>query len=123
MHHTKIEQIISVIDYIESHLSEKLDLEIISGAMHYSKYHLHRMFTAAVGLTLHDYIQRRRLTEAAKLLVFSEQPILDIALKSGYESQQAFSNIFTAMYKTSPGKYRDNEKFYPLQLKFDFGGN
>ena len=37
MHHTKIEQIISVIDYIESHLSEKLDLEIISGAMHYSK--------------------------------------------------------------------------------------
>ena len=91
--------------------------------MHYSKYHLHRMFTAAVGLTLHDYIQRRRLTEAAKLLVFSEQPILDIALKSGYESQQAFSNIFTAMYKTSPGKYRDNEKFYPLQLKFDFGGN
>ena len=81
------------------------------------------MFTAAVGLTLHDYIQRRRLTEAAKLLVFSEQPILDIALKSGYESQQAFSNIFTAMYKTSPGKYRDNEKFYPLQLKFDFGGN
>ena len=123
MHHTKIEQIISVIDYIESHLSEKLDLEIISGAMHYSKYHLHRMFTAAVGLTLHDYIQRRRLTEAAKLLVFSEQPILDIALKSGYESQQAFSNIFTAMYKTSPAKYRDNEKFYPLQLKFDFGGN
>ena len=123
MHHTKIAQIISVIDYIESHLSEKLDLEIISGAMHYSKYHLHRMFTAAVGLTLHDYIQRRRLTEAAKLLVFSEQPILDIALKSGYESQQAFSNIFTAMYKTSPGKYREYEKFYPLQLKFNFGGN
>lgn len=123
MHHRKIEKIVSVIDYIESHLSEKLDLEIISGAMHYSKYHLHRMFTAAVGLTLHDYIQRRRLTEAAKLLVFSEQPILDIALKSGYESQQAFSNIFTAMYKTSPGKYRENEKFYPLQLKFDFLGN
>ena len=82
MHHTKIEQIISVIDYIESHLSEKLDLEIISGAMHYSKYHLHRMFTAAVGLTLHDYIQRRRLTEAAKLLVFSEQPIQTITPQS-----------------------------------------
>lgn len=122
MHYEKIEKIVLIIDYIEAHLSEKLDLELIAGAMHYSKYYLHRMFTAAVGLTLHDYLKRRRLTEAAKLLVFSEQPILDIALKAGYESQQAFSNIFTAMYKTSPGKYRENEKFYPLQLKFEFGG-
>lgn len=122
MHYEKIEKIVSIIDYIEAHLTEKLDLELISGAMHYSKYYLHRMFTTAVGLTLHDYLQRRRLTEAAKLLVFSEQSILDIALKAGYESQQAFSNIFTALYKIPPGKYRENEKFYPLQLKFEFGG-
>lgn len=123
MHHHKLEKIEAVIDYIELHLSEKLDLDIISNAVHYSKYHLHRIFTDNVGLTVHDYLQRRRLTEAAKLLVFSKQPILDIALKAGYESQQAFSNIFTAMYKTSPGKYRENEKFYPLQLKYDFGGS
>ena len=46
---------------------------MISGAVHYSKYHLHRVFSDTVGLTIHDYIQRRQLTEAAKLLVFFRQ--------------------------------------------------
>ena len=119
---SRIEYIMAAIEYIEEHLTEKLDLDRIAGAVHCSKYHLHRMFTDLTGLTLHDYVQRRRLTEAAKLLVFSGKPVLDIALLAGYESQQAFTNIFTTMYKTSPGKYRENEKFYPLQLKFQLEG-
>lgn len=113
-----LENIMSAIEYIEAHLTEKLDLDSIAAASHYSKYYLHRTFTGTVGLTLHEYVQRRRLTEAAKLLVFSDKPILDIALMAGYESQQAFTSIFTAMYKLSPNKYREQEKFYPLQLKF-----
>ena len=118
-----IENIISVIEYIEMHLTEKLDLERVAKAAHYSKYHLHRMFTDTVGLTPHDYLQRRQLTEAAKLLVFSGKSILDIALLAGYESQQAFTNVFTAMYKMPPSKFRENEKFYPLQLKFHLEGS
>lgn len=118
-----IVNIVSVINYIEAHLTEKLDLDIVASAVHYSKYHLHRMFTDTVGLTLHEYLQRRRLTEAAKLLVFSQKSILDIALLAGYESQQAFTGIFTALYKTPPSKFRENEKFYPLQLKFNLKGN
>ena len=118
-----IENVGIAIDYIEAHLAEKLDLEIVANAVHYSKYHLHRMFTNTVGLTMHDYLQRRQLTEAAKLLVFSDRSIFDIALIAGYESQQAFTKIFTAMYKQSPNKYRENEKFYPLQLKFKFEGS
>ncbi len=47
----------AAIDYIESHLHEKLDLETVAGAVHYSKYHLHRMFTDTAGLTIHDYIK------------------------------------------------------------------
>lgn len=122
MQNKSIEKIISAIDYIESHLSEKTDLDVVASAVHYSKYYLHRTFTTSVALTIHDYIQRRKLTEAAKLLVFSDKSILEIALIAGYESQQAFTNIFTAMYKQPPNKYRENEKFYPLQLKFEFKG-
>lgn len=118
-----IEPIVSAIAYMEAHLTEKLDLDRIADAVHYSKYHLHRMFTEAVGLTPHDYLQRRQLTEAAKLLVFSDKSILDIALLAGYESRQAFTNVFTAMYKMPPSRYRENEKFYPLQLKFQFEGS
>ena len=95
----------TVIDYIESHLDEKLDLEKVSEAVHYSKYHLHRMFTNTVGMTLHDYVQRRQLTEAAKLLVFSSKPIIEVAFFCGYESQQAFSSAFKSMYKVPPAQY------------------
>ena len=108
----------SVIDYIEAHLDGKLELEQIADAVHYSKYHLHRMFIAAVGMTIHDYAQRRQLTEAAKLLVFSDKPIIEIALICGYESQQAFSSIFKSMYKITPAVYREKRVFYPLQLRF-----
>ncbi len=114
----RIKNVITAIDYIESHLYEKLDLETVAGAVHYSKYHLHRMFTGTVGLTIHDYVQRRKLTEAAKLLVLSDKPILEIAFIAGYESQQSFSDIFKAMYKKSPNQYREKEEFYPLQLRY-----
>lgn len=117
-----IEEIILTVNYIEANLTRKIDLDMIAQAVHYSKYHLHRVFSHTVGLTIHDYIQRRQLTEAGKLLVFSEKSIVEIALLSGYQSQQAFTNAFTSMYKIPPNKYREKEKFYPLQLKFEFDG-
>lgn len=118
-----IKNVISAIGYIENHLHEKLDLETVAKAVHYSKYHLHRMFTSTVGLTIQTYIQRRQLTEAAKLLVLSDKSILEIALSCGYESQQSFTDIFKAMYKKSPKQYRKEEEFYPLQLRYVLNEN
>lgn len=108
----------SVIDYIETHLNEKLTLDTIAAAIHYSKYHLSRLFVDTVGLHINEYIKRRQLTEAAKLLIFSEKPIIDIALLCGYQSQQAFSSAFKSMYKAPPAEYRATHSFYPLQLRF-----
>ena len=113
-----VEKTAAVISYMEAHLGEKLDLDAVAAAARYSKYHLHRMFTDTVGLTPHGYLRRRRLTEAARLLAFSETPILEIALAAGYESQQAFTSVFKAMYKQTPLAYRQNGVFYPLQLAF-----
>lgn len=106
----------AVIDYIESHLDGKLELETVAEAVHYSKYYLHRLFTDTVGMTIHDYVQRRQLTEAAKLLIFSDKPIIEIAFICGYESQQSFSLAFKAMYKSPPAEYREERSFYPLQF-------
>ncbi len=47
-----IKNVMAAIDYIESHLREKLDLDTVAGAVHYSKYYLHRMFTDTIGLKL-----------------------------------------------------------------------
>lgn len=109
-----------VIDYIEIHLlDDRLDLKTIATEIGYSKYHLHRMFNSVVGFTVHRYIQRRRLTEAARMLIFTEKPIIEIALCAGYETQRAFSNGFKAMFKYSPASFRKHGSFLPLQLKYD----
>jgi AraC-type DNA-binding domain-containing proteins len=119
----KLTAVMAAISYIEAHLSdEKLDLDTVADAVHYSKFHLHRVFSDTVQLTIHDYAQRRQLTEAAKLLVFSNKPIMDVALLAGFGSQQAFGSAFKAIYKKSPLEFRRNEVFYPLQLEYDFAG-
>lgn len=128
-----IENIAAVMAYIESYVKEdsqavdcqeeKLDLDQIAAAFHYSKFHLHRMFTRTVGITIHDYIRRRRLTEAARRLVFSDQSVIEIAVSAGYESQQAFAGVFKSMYKKTPMEYRKHQFFYPLQLPLDLNRN
>lgn len=118
-----IETIRLVVECIEEHVTEKLDLCTIASEIHVSPFHLHRSFSKALGRTLHDYLRRRQLTEAARLLVFSELPIVEIALSAGYESQQSFTRMFTAMYKTSPNVFRHNKVFYPLQLRLDLHGD
>ena len=118
MESRKVMSIETVIDFIENHLDGKLELELVAEAVHYSKYHLHRMFTDTVGMTIHDYVGRRQLTEAAKLLVFSDKPVIEVAFICGYESQQAFTAAFRAMYKIPPAEFRERREFYPLQLRF-----
>ena len=53
---SNIRNVMAAIDYIESHLGEKLELETVAKGVQYSKYHLHRMFTDMLGLTIHDYV-------------------------------------------------------------------
>ncbi len=116
-----IDIISGVVNYIDSNIGEQVNLDSIAKAFGYSKYHLHRMFTAVVGIPIHTYTKRRRLTEAAYKLVSSDISIVDIALATGYESQQSFTDSFRSLYKTSPDRYRKRKRFKPLQDKFDSG--
>lgn len=106
----------AVLRHIEAHLHEKLTLDRFTMVTHYSTFHFHRLFSRTLGLTPRDYVQRRQLTEAARALIASDSPILEIALAFGYESQQAFSAAFKTMYKLPPAAYRRRGRFYPLQL-------
>lgn len=115
---TNMDPVVRAISCIERHVAQPVDLETVANAAGYSKYHLHRIFTRAVGMTVHQYIRRRKLTEAARLLTFSNKPIMDIAITCGYESRQAFTTVFKEMYKKTPGQYRKEGLFYPLQLEY-----
>lgn len=112
--------ILKVIDFIEDNLTyADLDLNKIADIASYSKFHLHRMFSDIVGCTIHQYIQKRRLTEAARQLVYTDNSIIDIAFISGYETQQSFTLAFKKLYQESPQVYRKRRNFWPKQLKFE----
>ncbi len=95
-----------VIDYIEEHLEEKLNLEQIAEHAGYSRFHLNRIFMEETGDTIHKYVQERRLTMAAEKLVDTDMDITQIAYDAGYQSQQAFSLAFKQVYLCPPGAYR-----------------
>lgn len=115
-----LQVITHVLDYIEGHLAdENLNLDTITKEIGYSKYHLHRMFTFVVGVSIHQYILRRRLTEAARMLTSTEKTLMEIALCSGYETQRSFSRGFKAMFRCTPSYYRKQNQFLPLQMKYD----
>ena len=65
--------------YIEANLEEQLELGMVADALHYSRFYLHRLFAKTVGITLHEYVKRRRLTRAAEELVFSGKTVMEIA--------------------------------------------
>ena len=77
------------------------------------------MFSNIVGCTLHQYIQKRRLTEAARQLVYTNKSIIDISFNAGYETQQSFTLAFKRLYVESPQAYRKRKDFFPMQLKFE----
>lgn len=111
-----------LVDYIDEHLAEPLDLDSLAHWAGYSKYHLHRIFSGVVGFPPHHYIRRRRLTEAARMLACSDTGVMEIALSAGYETQQAFTTAFGAQFNVSPREFRKRRDFYPFQLKFQVDG-
>ncbi|MEM5819255.1 MAG: helix-turn-helix transcriptional regulator, partial [Desulfitobacterium hafniense] len=95
--------------YIESYLGRQdIKVEDVAKAAGYSYYHLNRQFTAILGESIGSYIKRRRLADAAKKILYTERKIIDIAMENGFESPEAFSRAFKAIYKVSPQTYRQN---------------
>ena len=107
---TNLDTIQEVIEYIDAHLEERLDLDSLCKVAGYSKYHLGRMFSNVVGFSIHTYIQRRRLTEAARLLILTNKSIMDIALFAG--SLQPVANyIYKEWFPQSTCQLNENAKY------------
>ncbi|MBA2653481.1 MAG: AraC family transcriptional regulator [Gammaproteobacteria bacterium] len=100
-------QLAKVIDFIGQHLDEEISLEQLSAISCLSKFHFHRLFTAFMGLSLHQYIRWLRLKRAGhQLIIDKDQPIINIAINAGFESHEAFSRAFKKECGLSPSQYR-----------------
>lgn len=94
------------IDYIEKHLTEKLDFEIISSQAGFSSFYFQRIFNAICGISIGEYIRYRRLTLAGIDLKITNEKIINIALKYGYDSPESFTRAFSKFHGISPSAAR-----------------
>lgn len=116
------------LEYIEENLTDELDYSQISKIAFCSEYHFKRMFSFLAGISLSEYIRRRRLTLAASELKNKNLRIIDIAVKYGYISADSFSRAFQNLHGILPSEARKEDaqiKAYPkmtFQLSIK-GGN
>jgi AraC family transcriptional regulator len=96
-----------VLDHIDQHLADDLDLETLSGVAAFSKYHFHRQFTSTFGVSVHRYVQLARLKRASYRLAGSDaQSVTDIAMDAGYDAPDAFARAFRQRFGQSPSSFR-----------------
>lgn len=110
--------------YIEKNIKEEenLSLDCMEERFGYSKFYLNRVFSEQAGCTIHKYVIERRLTEAARALVDTKDPIVEIACQAGYRSQQAFTQAFKLRYGYSPRVYREKGAFRPIRENIQMCG-
>lgn len=97
-----VEKLNQSIAYIEEHLAEEIDYAQLGRIACCSSYHYQRMFTYMAGVTLGEYIRRRRMSLAAAELQSGGAKIIDVAAKYGYSSPTAFNRAFQSVHGVAP---------------------
>lgn len=105
------ERIHLAVDYISDHLDEEIPLERLAAAACFSPYHFHRIFSAILGETPRDYIERSRMEQAAKLICLNKSiAITEIAVSCGFSSPSAFSRTFKKHYGVAPSQFLEQHR-------------
>lgn len=102
--------------YIEENLTNDIDFKEVARLAFCSEYHFKRMFSFLAGISLSEYIRRRRLTLAAFELQDINIKVIDIALKYGYNSPDSFARAFQNLHGITPSEARNDGhslKAYP----------
>ncbi|HYE81960.1 MAG TPA: AraC family transcriptional regulator [Clostridia bacterium] len=98
------------IDFIEENIDVDITLKEIAERSCFSLYHFHRIFQAVTGESVKEYIRKRRLSCAAKDLLYDKSKVIDIAFKYQYESAEAFSRAFSKAYGIPPLMFKKSNK-------------
>lgn len=89
-------------------MEETLTIENIAKVAYSSPFHFQRMFYMLTGTSVKEYIRKRRLTLAAQELAISKVKVLDVALKYGYDSPEAFAKAFRKAHGITPSAARES---------------
>ena len=115
-------------DYLEQQLTEEVDMKKFQQLSGYSYPLFSRLFSILADMTLAEYLRNRRLSEAVMDLRESSEKVIDIAMKYGYDSADAFSAAFKKFHDATPSEVRNGKPYrvFPklqLSLKITGGKN
>lgn len=105
-----------VLEYIDRHLDQPLDLRILAEVACFSPFHFHRLFNAWMGMTLGEYLRKRRIEYGAlKLIAQPQLSILQVAVSVGFGSGEAFARAFRKRYGNPPTEWRERARLSRVQ--------
>src|SRR5690349_15033416 len=102
-----VESLQRAMDYMEERLLEMIPMEEIAKQANVSVFHFQRTFAILTDITVGEYIRRRRLSLAAQELSNTNSKVIDIALKYGYDTPEAFSKAFRRQHGITPSQARN----------------
>lgn len=113
-----------IIQYIENHLTDDINIDEISNQSYVSSSHFQLVFHLVMGMTIGEYIRNRRLSLAAQDLLQQNSKIIDIAMRYQYDTQESFSKAFTRFHGVPPSKVQRGKVklFHPLSINITIQG-
>ena len=113
------------IDYIESRLTDDINVKDVADRVYLSPFFLQRGFSLMTGCGVGEYIRNRRLYLAALELRDTDAKVIDIALKYGYETPESFAKAFTRFHGVTPSQAREGGRitsFLPMTVNISIQG-
>lgn len=100
-----------LVEYINNHLSENIDLNRLAEQSGFSRWHFHRVVSAFLREPVGSFIMRMRVETAARLLRYTDLPVQEISWRVGYDAPSSLSKLFKQFYGISPNEYRMNKDY------------
>ena len=103
-----LEKLKTILKYVEEHYPDHITIEDMAALTYYSKSHFMKFFKAHMGVGFIEYLNDYRLTMSELLLRSSDDPVIEIAQKCGFDNLSYFNRIFKRKYGQSPGRWRQS---------------
>ena len=112
---SNMELLSNALTYLENNLNQKITTEDVAKACFCSKSTLEKLFRCVNNISIHDYVIRRRMMKAAKMLLADKElSILDVAIEYGYNSNEAFTRAFKQVWNCKPSEFRNQNRYSEL---------
>ncbi|KJY42150.1 AraC family transcriptional regulator [Streptomyces sp. NRRL B-1568] len=115
-----LERLNQAMEHIEARLDQPIEAAELARIAATSEYHFRRLFSALAGMPLSEYIRRRRLTVAGAEVLAGERTLLEVAVRYGYGSGEAFARAFRAVHGVGPGEARRSGAALKSQPRMSF---